>query len=171
MIRFYWTSCASLEKMNLYEFCLLMFVTCGLLCLLFYWLLLVIRSTDFFICIARSFIYFFKRQKATEQTAFVPDRQKSIFCSNWKELLSYEQFSKSMENYIQSSELLTLNSFLFVAARPVFCCLQALVWTQKATWKWNQFLFPRWVYSSRDIKHRCLFLCLQKGTDGDSKWA
>ena len=70
---------------------------------------------------------FFKRQKATEQTAFVPDRQKSIFCSNWKELLSYEQFAKSMENYIQSSELLTLNSFLFVAARPVFCCLQALV--------------------------------------------
>ena len=36
-----------------------------------------------------------------------------------------------MENYIQSSELLTLNSFLFVAARPVFCCLYKLLFELK----------------------------------------
>ena len=48
----------------------------------------------------------------------------------------------------------------------MFCCLQAVVWTQIAAWKWNQSLILKWVYSSRDNKHQCLFLCLQIGTEG-----
>ena len=61
--------------------------------------------------------------------------------------------------------------FLFIRSiSTVFCCLQAVVWTQIAAWKWNQSLILRWVYSSRDNKHQCLFLCLQIGTEGNSKW-
>ena len=52
----------------------------------------------------------------------------------------------------------------------MFCCLQAVVWTQIAAWKWNQSLILKWVYLSRDNKHQCLFLCLQIGTEGNSKW-
>lgn len=60
--------------------------------------------------------------------------------------------------------------FFFIRSiSTVFCCLQSVVWTQIAAWKSNQSLILRWVYSSRDNKHQCLFLCLQIGTEGNSK--
>ena len=145
--------------------------------LLFYWLVLDICSTDFFISIARSFKNFFSdRERQNRQHLSLIDENQSftLIGTNYSVMNNFQSLWK---NHLQSYILLTLKSSLFIASRPVFCCLQAALqlgvkmiewfsiiqprgawfqgwtWTQITTWKWNQSLVPKGVYSSRDSKH------------------
>ena len=105
----------------------------------------------------------FKWQKTTEQTAFVPDRRISSPNFNWSWLPSYEQFSKSMET---PHSIISFDNFKIFFIRSISTCV--LLFTSNMTVK--PIFGPGGVYSSRDSKHQCLFLCLQIGSEGVSKW-
>ena len=94
------------------------------------------------------------RTDSTDLSLIDEDQSFTLIGTNY---LVMNNFQSPWKNHIQ---LITLNSFLFIVSRPVFCCLHAVVWTQIATWKWNQSLFPRGLYSSRDSKHQRPSFCL-----------
>ena len=102
------------------------------------------------------FIFFSDRKRQNRQhlSLINEDQSFTLIETNY---LVMNNFQSPWKNHIQ---LLTFNSFLFIASRPVFCCLHAVFWTQIATWKWNQSLLRRGLYSSRDSKHQCPSLCL-----------